>query len=35
MKVRTMIKMIENDGWRIARTRDSHRQYTHPTKPDS
>ena len=24
--------MIENDGWRLARTRGSHRQYKHPLK---
>jgi predicted RNA binding protein YcfA (HicA-like mRNA interferase family) len=25
--------MIEDDGWYIAATRGSHRQYKHPTKP--
>ena len=24
--------MIENDGWYLARTRGSHRQYKHPSK---
>ena len=24
--------MIESDGWYLARTRGSHRQYKHPTK---
>jgi predicted RNA binding protein YcfA (HicA-like mRNA interferase family) len=33
MKVRTVVKMIEDDGWRMARTRGSHRQYKHPDKP--
>ena len=33
MKVRDAIKQIELDGWRLARTRGSHRQYHHPTKP--
>ncbi len=33
MKVREAIKMIENDGWFLARTRGSHRQFKHPTKP--
>ena len=33
MKVRDVIKLIENDGWRLARTRGSHRQYKHPKKP--
>lgn len=25
--------MIEADGWRQVRTRGSHRQFNHPTKP--
>jgi predicted RNA binding protein YcfA (HicA-like mRNA interferase family) len=33
VKVREVIRMIEADGWRLARTRGSHRQYKHPTKP--
>ena len=33
MKVRKVIKLIEDDGWVLARTRGSHRQYKHPTKP--
>ena len=33
MKVREVIKLIETDGWYLARTRGSHRQYRHPTKP--
>ena len=33
MKIRDIIKMIEDDGWYIAATRGSHRQYKHPTKP--
>jgi predicted RNA binding protein YcfA (HicA-like mRNA interferase family) len=32
-KVREMTKLIEADGWRLARTRGSHRHYVHPTKP--
>jgi len=32
MKVRDIIKMIENDGWYIVATRGSHRQYRHPNK---
>jgi predicted RNA binding protein YcfA (HicA-like mRNA interferase family) len=31
--VRDIIKQIEADGWYLARTRGSHRQYKHPTKP--
>ena len=33
MKVRDVIKLIEKDGWYVARTRGSHRQFKHPTKP--
>ena len=33
MKVRDVIKMIEKDGWILARTRGSHRQFHHPVKP--
>ncbi len=32
MKVREVIKLIEQDGWYLARTRGSHRQFKHPTK---
>jgi predicted RNA binding protein YcfA (HicA-like mRNA interferase family) len=32
VKVRDLIKLIENDGWRHVRTRGSHRQYKHPVK---
>ncbi|MFN6517308.1 MAG: type II toxin-antitoxin system HicA family toxin [Nostoc sp. CreGUA01] len=32
MKVREVIKLIETDGWYLARTRGSHRQYKHSTK---
>ncbi len=32
MKIRDIIKMIEEDGWYLARTRGSHQQYKHPTK---
>jgi len=33
MKVRDAIKLIESDGWKLTRTRGSHRQYRHPLKP--
>jgi predicted RNA binding protein YcfA (HicA-like mRNA interferase family) len=33
LKVRDLIKKIEDDGWKLARTRGSHRQYHHPNKP--
>ncbi|MDE1977437.1 MAG: type II toxin-antitoxin system HicA family toxin [Elusimicrobia bacterium] len=32
MKVRDVLKLIEADGWRLAATRGSHRQYKHPWK---
>jgi len=32
MKVREVIKMIENDGWYLVAMKGSHRQYKHPTK---
>jgi|GEM_PF-562153 len=31
-KVRDIIKQLEADGWYLARTRGSHRQYKYPTK---
>lgn len=33
MKVREVIKMLEQDGWYLVATRGSHRQFKHPTKP--
>jgi predicted RNA binding protein YcfA (HicA-like mRNA interferase family) len=33
VKFREVIKLIEQDGWRLARTAGSHRQYTHSVKP--
>ena len=32
MKVRDVIRLVEKDGWRLARTKGSHRQYKHPVK---
>lgn len=32
-KVREVIERLEREGWLLARTKGSHRQYTHPTKP--
>lgn len=32
MKVRDVVRMLEEDGWFLARTRGRHRQYKHPTK---
>jgi predicted RNA binding protein YcfA (HicA-like mRNA interferase family) len=28
-----MLKTLEADGWYLARTKGSHRQFRHPTKP--
>lgn len=33
MKVQEVVRLLEADGWSLARTRGSHRQYKHPTKP--
>jgi predicted RNA binding protein YcfA (HicA-like mRNA interferase family) len=33
VKVGELIRLLEGDGWRLARTRGSHRQYTHTSKP--
>jgi len=33
MKVRDVIKILEDDAWYLVRTKGSHRQYRHPTKP--
>ena len=33
MKIRDVIKLIEDDGWYLVSTRGSHRQFKHPTKP--
>jgi predicted RNA binding protein YcfA (HicA-like mRNA interferase family) len=33
MKVREAIKLVEADGWYLARTRGSHRHFKHPQKP--
>lgn len=32
MKVRDVIKLIEQDGWQLTRTRGSHRHFKHATK---
>ncbi len=32
MKVREAIKLIEQDGWYLDRTKGSHRQFKHPGK---
>jgi len=32
VKIAELIRLLEEDGWRLARTRGSHRQYKHPSK---
>ena len=32
MKVRDLIRALEQDGWYLVRTKGSHRQFKHPTK---
>jgi predicted RNA binding protein YcfA (HicA-like mRNA interferase family) len=33
MKVKDVIRLLENDGWFPVATRGSHRQYKHPVRP--
>jgi predicted RNA binding protein YcfA (HicA-like mRNA interferase family) len=33
VKIRDVIRLIQDDGWFLVATRGSHRQYKHPTKP--
>jgi predicted RNA binding protein YcfA (HicA-like mRNA interferase family) len=33
MKIRDIIKLLEEDGWYLVVTKGSHRQYKHPVKP--
>ena len=33
MKVREVIRRLEDDGWYLARTPGDHRQFKHPAKP--
>ena len=32
MKIREIIRILENDGWLLVRTKGSHRQYKHRLK---
>lgn len=32
MKVRDLVRMLEDDGWRLVRTRGSHHHYRHDVK---
>lgn len=33
MKVGELIRLLENNGWMLVRTRGSHRQFKNPEKP--
>jgi predicted RNA binding protein YcfA (HicA-like mRNA interferase family) len=33
MKFRDLLRLLRKDGWYLARTRGSHRQFRHPFKP--
>ena len=33
MKVSEILRLLHEDGWYLAATRGSHRQFKHPTKP--
>jgi predicted RNA binding protein YcfA (HicA-like mRNA interferase family) len=33
LKVREIVRQLEEDGWFLAKTRGSHRQFKHPIKP--
>ena len=33
MKVREIIRMLEHEGWRLARSKGSHRHFKHPLQP--
>jgi predicted RNA binding protein YcfA (HicA-like mRNA interferase family) len=33
VKIRELIALIESDGWVLVRTKGSHRQFQHPSKP--
>lgn len=33
MKIRDIVKLLESDGWHLSRTKGSHRQFKHYSKP--
>jgi predicted RNA binding protein YcfA (HicA-like mRNA interferase family) len=33
VKIRDIIRLLQDDGWVLVATKGSHRQYKHPTKP--
>jgi len=32
LKVRDLMRLLEQDGWQLARTKGSHKQFKHPSK---
>lgn len=33
MKVANVVRLLQQNGWRLVATRGSHRQFKHPTRP--
>ena len=33
MKYRDLVRHLEQDGWRLVRTKGTHQQFHHPSKP--
>lgn len=33
VKIRHVLRLLADDGWRLVATRGSHRQFAHPVKP--
>lgn len=33
VKIRDLVKRLQEDGWTVARQRGSHQQFKHPVKP--
>jgi len=33
LKVKELIRLLQEEGWELKRTRGSHRQFKHPKKP--
>jgi len=33
LKIRDILRLLLSDGWSLTRTRGSHRQFKHPSKP--
>jgi predicted RNA binding protein YcfA (HicA-like mRNA interferase family) len=35
VKVREILRRLKDDGWHLVRQKGSHRQFQHPTKPNT